>query len=325
MANGNDVFVDNLGDPATLARQLGVEDGSSGGLPQGSSAENSLTKVKQTSRDQQKVASVGPNQPITIQQTLPSNFLVRSSQFGEVDESTERTSDFYRDGDPTKSNFARFITPFEDEQASIRVVRNVESENPQDIIPRYTKFILESVQEQNQERVQIVETFGDFYTFFYGEKPPIYTFQGTLINTKNVNWVSDFMVTYEAFLRGTRCVEQRAQIILTYGGRQIQGFIMSTNNRTQAAADVGVPFGFQMVVTKRRFLGFSTDAGLVTSDGISSARDSTIAAVINSIAGPEGTGSSRPGVSQAHGVASGVVGDGAPSAGIVNTGNIVAR
>jgi hypothetical protein len=289
----------------------------------GGSSTDSLINQGSTSRDHQKLASQGPQQTITTQSTFPSNFIVEAGAVVGVDDTTQRTADYYRDGDPYRSGLARFIDPFQDEQASIRIISNVDSIRSEDIIPAYTKFIMESVQETHQERSQIVETFGQFYTFFYGERPPMYNFQGILINTQNANWVSDFMLTYESFLRGTRCVEQKAQAVITYGGRQIQGYILSTNNQTQAVNQEGVRFGFQMVVTKRRFIGFSEDAGLVTSDGRSSASDGTISAIIDAIAGPRGIGFSDPAVSQAYGAARGVVENGAPSSGILDTGNIV--
>lgn len=293
-------------------------------VPTGSTSPNSNLKVDSTPRDHQKVATQGPDQQITVQTTIPSNFLVEAASRAGVpeDRAGDRTADFYRDGDPRREALSRFVEPFDDEQASIRIVANPDSQNPEDIIPRYTKFILQGVQEGHQERSQIVETFGDFYSFFYGERPPMYAFSGTLINTRNANWVSDFMVTYESFLRGTRCAEQSAQAIVTYGGRQAQGFILSTNMNTQAVNQEGVNFSFQMVVTKRRFLGFSDDAGLVTSDGRSAARGDTIAAIINAIAGPSGKGLSGSQTSEAWGNVNRVMTQNAPPSQISDLGTV---
>jgi len=160
------------------------------------------------------------------------------------------------------------LDDFEDVPASIRLVGTVGTSNKeQDLVPPFTKFILESVQESESERSQVVETFGEFFAFFYGKRPSTYTFTGTLLNTRNVNWLSDWMFYYENFLRGTKAVEQNARIILTYQGRQIEGFIMNTSNSTQAATDRGVQMNFQVLVTKRSVLSLSTDFGITLVNG----------------------------------------------------------
>lgn len=157
-----------------------------------------------------------------------------------------------------------------DNLASIRLLGPVNSKTKerQDLIPKFTKFLLEGVQESHTERSQVVETFGEFFTFFYGERPPIYNFSGTLINSKMNNWLADFMFYYENFLRGTKAVEQNATIVLTYGGRQIEGFIMNTSNTTQAVTDKGVSLTFQVLVIDRKILSLSADFGLTVTDGI---------------------------------------------------------
>jgi hypothetical protein len=102
---------------------------------------------------------------------------------------------------------ARTLDPFPDAPASIRVfgaltgkaaTKKKDKNKEIDLIPAYTKFILNGTQEGHQERVQIVETFSDFYVFFYGERPPIYTFNGVLINSRNANWVADFMYNFSS-------------------------------------------------------------------------------------------------------------------------------
>lgn len=158
----------------------------------------------------------------------------------------------------------------EDGPASIRLVGKVtkgsKSEDA-DLIPPYTKFLLESVQESHQERSQIVETFGDFYVFFFGERPPIYSFAGTLINSQYINWVQDFHFYYENFLRGTKSVENNARIVLTYGGRQVEGFILNSQTSTNATTDNGAQFSFQLLVIDRKILKLSADFGLIEDNG----------------------------------------------------------
>lgn len=186
---------------------------------------------------------------------------------------------------------------------SIASIRIVSERDKSDLIPSYTRFILESVQEAHSERQQIVETFGDFYVFLYGERPPIYNFGGTLINSKNANWVSDFMLMYERWLRGTRCAEMKARALLTYGGRQVEGYIINTSNQTAASSQEGVPFSFQLIVTSRKILGVSQE--LLSDSSIQA--DPALVALVDKLGRPGAAGSSDPDNSSARNDAAGAL------------------
>jgi len=160
------------------------------------------------------------------------------------------------------------LADFDEQEASIRLVGKKQgSKKEVDLIPKWTKFILQQAAESYNERTQIVETFGDYYVFFFGQRPVIYNFSGMLINAKNNSWVNDWKFMYQNFLRGTKAVENKARIILSYGGRQIEGYILNTNNSTTADTEFGVPFSFQVLLIDEKFLNFSEDFGLVVSNG----------------------------------------------------------
>jgi len=139
------------------------------------------------------------------------------------------------------------------------------TKDPQRLIPMYTKFFLQAVQETEQEKFQIVDTFSNYYSFFYGKKPPIYNFSGYLLNLINYNWLNEFMYLYENFWRGTKAVERNARIFLTYNYQQVQGYILNVNTNLQAERDKGVPFSISMLVTKRLIFSQSPD---YTSDSL---------------------------------------------------------
>ena len=198
---------------------------------------------------------------------------------GQPDSSTDEfpvAPDYYRDGyldtqtvtDPDTEAERTFQvwSPIprlvgerkEDTLASIKLVdvskikKNDPNETDQQIlIPEYTKFFLDSVQEAEQEKVQIVETFSDYYSFFFGKKPPVYNFSGYLLNFINYNWLNEFMYLYENFWRGTKAVERNARIFLTYNYQQVQGYIINVNTNIQAATDKGAPFSLSILVTRR--------------------------------------------------------------------------
>lgn len=200
----------------------------------------------------------------------------------------------------------------DEEPASIRVYgKEPKDKEFKDFIPAYTKFFLDTVSEAHNERSQIIETFGDFYVFFFGERPPVYNFGGTLINTKNASWANDFRFMYDQYLRGTKCVSVNAKIIITYGGRQIEGFILNSSMNRQASLEGGVGFQFQIVVTEDRGLKYSDDLGFVADNGLTVGRDEKIIQILESITGLSGGGTSNAGVSSAQGITKSVIGGGA--------------
>lgn len=202
--------------------------------------------------------------------------------------------------------------------ASIRIYGKNKGTNNKyaDLLPSYGKFFLESVQESHTERSQIVETFGDFYVFMYGERPPVYNFSGSLLNYQNASWAEDFMFMYERFLRGSRCVQQNAVVILTYGGRQIEGLLLNMSTQTTAVIEGAVGLQFSVVVFDRKTYNFSEDLGF-TLDPDKPGSDNTSQspewlALLAKTAGRAGAGTSQQNVSKAQNSVK-KVGKGGPS------------
>jgi len=220
-----------------------------------------------------------------------------------VIEAAYRSADYYRNGSSQGgSGYApRTFIGFETDEsaASIRIYgKGPKGKEDKDLIPAYSKFLLDSVQESRSERSQIVETFGDFYVFMFGEKPSVYSFSGQLVNSKNANWVTDFMLMYDLYLRGTKCVELDAKTIITYGGRQIEGFILSIATQTNAAIEGAVGLNFQVLVTEKKLYGFSEDLGVFSQNG-KLAVDRVFQELMEKIAGKDGTGTTTGAVDTA--------------------------
>lgn len=123
----------------------------------------------------------------------------------------------------------------------------------------YSRFFLQSVSEAESEKYQIVETFNAFYVFFYGKRPPIYRFSGTLLNDDHQNWMNDFRDLYENFLRGTSASEINATVTISYDKRAVSGYLLSLAINQEGANDKGVPFTVDMLVINHALIGFSDD------------------------------------------------------------------
>lgn len=127
--------------------------------------------------------------------------------------------------------------------------RTGEKDGDKSVSSVYSNFLIQNVTEERMEKQQVVETFGEAYIFFFGERPRVLNVQGVLINSFDFNWEAEWWHNYENFLRGTKCVEQDARVYLQYDETLVSGYILSTNSGKSAQEKNHVPFMFQMFVT----------------------------------------------------------------------------
>jgi hypothetical protein len=113
----------------------------------------------------------------------------------------------------------------------------------------YSDFILQRVEDQRMEKQQIIETFGDTFVYFFGERPRMITFSGVLMNTDDFNWRAQFWQNYDLFLRGTKLVQMNARCYLSYDTIVIEGYPLSASAADDADNPYTVQFQMQMLVT----------------------------------------------------------------------------
>lgn len=92
---------------------------------------------------------------------------------------------------------------------------------------KYSNFLLQSVSESSMEKMQIVETFGPSFAFFFGTRPRTLTVNGVLLNSADFNWKNEFWQNYETYLRGTRLVSNDTIAYLSYDDVTVTGFLIS--------------------------------------------------------------------------------------------------
>lgn len=119
----------------------------------------------------------------------------------------------------------------------------------------YSNFILQSIQEQRVEKQQIVETFGEDYIFFFGERPRIYNVNALLLNTRNFNWKSEWWTNYENTLRGTRLLEQNARMYLYFDDVVIEGYMLQAQAMQTVEDPYKLPLMFQIFCTNYQIIG----------------------------------------------------------------------
>lgn len=115
--------------------------------------------------------------------------------------------------------------------------------------PRYSNFLVQSVSESSQEKVQIIETFGPAFAFFYGTRPRVVNISGLLLNSADFNWKNEWWTNYETYLRGTQLVAANTMVYISYEDTTLVGYILSCSTDTQADPSEYVPFQFQMLIS----------------------------------------------------------------------------
>lgn len=128
-----------------------------------------------------------------------------------------------------------------------RSVDNSDEKHSQSIST--TDFILQSVNEQEADKHQIIETLGESYVYFYGERPRMYSFSGSLLNSVNKQWKNNFMENYRNIFRGTKCAENKTRTYIMYEDMIIEGYILNMNISLNSQETKICPFSFNMYVT----------------------------------------------------------------------------
>ena len=140
-------------------------------------------------------------------------------------------------------------TPIELLDGGAAVAKDGKSDQKIGRSPGTTNFMLTQVTEQRMEKTQVVETFGEDYIFFFGEKPRFVTFAGTLMNTQNFNWKNEFRENYEQHFRGTKLLEQDARVYLTFDDTLVEGYMTDSSVMLDTGDPYQARFSFQLFVT----------------------------------------------------------------------------
>lgn len=119
-----------------------------------------------------------------------------------------------------------------------------------DILPPNALFHINQYSETEAEIFQISKNFESFKLYTFGKNPRIESFSGILRNSMNYPWKDWFDVYYNGFLRGTKCAEIGAQVLLSYEDTILRGALLNVQKSGSSASPYALPFSFQMIVFK---------------------------------------------------------------------------
>ena len=115
----------------------------------------------------------------------------------------------------------------------------------------YDKFLITSVSASMDEKVQITEVFGDTeVAYYFGRAPMMFTISGTLIDSVDNSWFSDWLYTYNSQLRGSQAAQRHEQVTLVLPNMTLTGAIHNTAWDQNALNDVSIGFRFTMFVVE---------------------------------------------------------------------------
>lgn len=156
-----------------------------------------------------------------------------------------------------RNKLVRGVTTNQETYATLQLVKAGELEAEPEY--NFEDFLLQSSQEATQEKYQLVETFGETVGFFFGSRPKVYNYSGTLLNTQDYPWRDNWKTFYETKLRGTKLVEEKRRAYLTYDYVLREGYILSTSMADNAAKPNCLDFNFVMFITKEVNIGPQVD------------------------------------------------------------------
>jgi hypothetical protein len=133
----------------------------------------------------------------------------------------------------------------------------------------YANFLIQRINEQRVEKQQIIETFGEDYVYFFGERPRFLDVSGSLVNTADFNWKSEFWANYDQNLRGTKLVERNARVYFYFDDVVAEGYIVNAAAGADSMSPHLLSFQFQMFVTNYAILSTVGSVLFGPSDGLS--------------------------------------------------------
>lgn len=91
----------------------------------------------------------------------------------------------------------------------------------------FNNFSLTSVSEAREELVRINMNFGgNWNAFFFGENPRVFQFQGVLLDSPEYPYYQEFVAAYDMYLSGRKSIANNFEVILTYDGRIVSGYLL---------------------------------------------------------------------------------------------------
>ena len=144
--------------------------------------------------------------------------------------------------------YEKFLTSLEDPETE-RIAKILSGDDINKGGAGYIDFFLQQATHAFTEKVQVVETLADNYVaFFFGHKAPVFSYQGTLMNTYQDDWTMRMFRIFRDLGRGTQLAKRGFLLRLRYDSMIISGAMTNFQWNLVAGQELSCPFTFNLLV-----------------------------------------------------------------------------
>lgn len=112
----------------------------------------------------------------------------------------------------------------------------------------FANFFLTDISYNFNEKVQVMQTFGDNeVVYYFGRQPLMITMSGLLFDSLENDWFSKFLTLYAGVLRGTELAKTFSLVKLTLPNMVIVGSISGISLNQNSNRDTDIPFSMQFI------------------------------------------------------------------------------
>lgn len=113
----------------------------------------------------------------------------------------------------------------------------------------YDSFLISNISASMDEKLQIVEVFGDNeVAYYFGRAPMVFNISGTLMDSVDTGWFTKWVTTYAAAMRGTELARNFELLKIVLPNMTLIGSMVNFRWDQSSNNDVLVPFSFQFYV-----------------------------------------------------------------------------
>jgi hypothetical protein len=113
----------------------------------------------------------------------------------------------------------------------------------------FNNFSLVNITEAKEQMAKIHMNFGGSWNaFFFGDKPTIYSFNGFFLDSQEYPYYQEFMEAYDKYLSGRKCIENQFEMLISYDGKIINGYILGINTNLNATNPYMKSFSFSVLI-----------------------------------------------------------------------------
>lgn len=112
----------------------------------------------------------------------------------------------------------------------------------------YANFLLTDVRCTLEEKLQVIETFGDAeVSYYFGRQPIMMDFSGVLVDSSDNNWFIEWLEMYTNVMRGTQLARNYELIKIVLPNMTVIGTMASMSWGQNSSRDVDIPFQFRFL------------------------------------------------------------------------------